>query len=105
MKRTWLALALVAVCAIQASEALALIVPDDCATLAGTSSQDEDEDCASQCARCLCCARRPLSLRQNVADLPLREERTLAVLSVPTLPISHVVRDVFHVPKLSLHSL
>ena len=82
---------------MQTTEALTCFFPDDCATVAGGAS-DEDE-CERACARCVCCARRPPSLAARSSDVPL------AVTTVRLMPFTSRVetdtppRDVFHVPK------
>ena len=96
VRPTWLVLVVLLACAIQTTEALTLLLPDDCTTVAGASGED---DCQAACARCLCCARRAPSDAARTADVPL-ERRAAAIIPLESRAAADTPpRDVFHVPK------
>jgi hypothetical protein len=81
--------------AVQSTELLAAVVPDDCVEdVRGTT-----DDCPQSCARCVCCARLPIFVTKAPAP---------AVLDVPARPVADSTPDsmpaadprgVLHVPK------
>jgi hypothetical protein len=87
-----------AVFAVQASDVLMMVVPDDCTEDVRGSAADP---CPDGCPRCHCCARVPIFIPQTVSD-PLPPHATAARMLSPidpfTTPSPH---GVFHVPKIS----
>jgi hypothetical protein len=82
--------------AVQSSELLAALVPDECVEEARGSAADP---CPENCARCVCCARIPVFVPQVAAPAP-----TEAVADVDLLPpgdpsTSALPRGILHVPK------
>lgn len=83
--------------AVQATDLLTVIAPDDCTEETRGSASDP---CSDGCPRCMCCARVPVFIPQAalLTGSPLLEE---AVLLPPadrwTTPSPAAI---FHVPKL-----
>ena len=99
--RRTLVLLIVVLCAVQSTQLIAFIAPDDCLELSSGGNQGEDDDCPTQCARCLCCARRPLPVPEASVHAPD------AQMAPSTVPVDLLVQssgspqDVFHVPRTS----
>ena len=84
--------------AVQTTDLLTVVAPDDCTEETRGSAADP---CDDGCARCMCCARVSVFIPQLAATDagPVAE---VAVLLAPldrlTTPIPHAI---FHVPKLA----
>lgn len=84
---------------MQSTQILAFVLPDGCAEETSKNGFGGQDDCQTGCARCLCCARRPLpEPAATLTALPTRPTRVRPPedLSRRTTPS---VDDVFHVPK------
>jgi hypothetical protein len=84
--------------AVQASDVLALVVPDTCTEEVRGSAADP---CPEGCPRCLCCARIPAFVPQVAEGLAVHEvsfARALPPLDPSTNPSPHAI---YHVPKNS----
>lgn len=93
-----------ALCALQATEALALVVPDDCATVTDSAGhEEEDDDCPDRCVRCLCSARRSSPVPSTISPVSSVASRLLQLPRTGGVAAGGVPRDVFHVPKTALH--
>lgn len=97
MRATWLVMGVLLACMLQTTEALTAFFPDDCATVSGGASNEDD--CQSACARCVCCARRVSSLVAIGTDLPFAAVRVLITAAETRIPTASPPRDVFHVPR------
>jgi hypothetical protein len=87
----WLALF-----AIQSSDLLAAVVPDDCVEETRGSAADP---CSENCARCVCCARIPVFVPQALVPTPT-DALTVADAQPPLAPSTTAApRGVFQVPK------
>jgi hypothetical protein len=85
-----------AVLAVQSTDLVATLVPDDC--VEGTRDS-ADDPCAGNCARCVCCARFPVFVAQVLASAVT--EAPVATDPIPPTDSSSspVARGVLHVPK------
>ena len=94
MLRVFLTLWLAAF-AVQSTELLASVVPDDC--VEDTRGSDGDP-CQENCARCVCCARVPIFILH--VELPAAAVLVKTV-SLPRLerPTASFPPSIYHVPK------
>ena len=96
MVRLFLAVWLAAF-AVQSTDLLATIIPDDCVEDTRGSATDP---CSENCARCVCCARVPVFVPQVLASAS-----SDALVVADTLPsidrqTSPAPRGILHVPKV-----
>lgn len=82
--------------AVQASELLAAVMPDDCVEDVRGSAEDP---CPDNCARCVCCAQLPVSVTPLPAGVPAEAAATTAVALPGDLVVSADPRGILHVPK------
>ena len=96
MGRLFLA-AWLALFAIQSSDLLAAVAPDDCVEETRRSAGDP---CSDNCARCVCCARIPVFVPQPLVPTPTDD----VTVADPPPPLDSSTtaapRGVFHVPKV-----
>ena len=88
-----------AVFAIQGTELLASVIPDECVEDTRGSATDP---CPESCARCVCCARLPVFLPHLAAALPTDPVVTPAPLPPLGRFTSPQPRGILHVPKVAL---
>jgi hypothetical protein len=80
---------------VQASDLLAVVVPDGC-TEEATGSADP---CADACLRCICCARPSLFVAQaDLGDAPVTAVRVAAPSRIDSFTDA-LPRGILHVPK------
>ena len=83
--------------AVQSTDLLATVVPDDCVEDTRGSAGDP---CSENCARCVCCARVPVFVPQVSASAP--SDALVIADTIP--PIDHQTspapRGILHVPKV-----
>lgn len=94
--RLFLALWL-AVFAVQTTDLVALVAPDECTERSGASAPD---DCRDGCLRCVCCARVPVF--EAHSKLPAGTPAptiTNAVMRIRPVP-DPGPRAIYHVPKV-----
>lgn len=82
--------------AVQSTDVLASIVPDDCVEDTRGSASDP---CPDQCARCVCCARMPVSVPQVLAVAPFDVVAITESLPPIGRPTNPAPRGILHVPK------
>ena len=82
--------------AVQSTNLLASVIPDDCVEDTSDSAADP---CSDNCARCICCARIPVFVPYVLAATPAE----LPVIAAPHPPLTPSTtaspRGVLHVPK------
>ena len=81
--------------AVQATEALAFVAPDDCVEAAEGPSDDE---CPEQCPRCICCAVLPLFV-PSPKGLPTTIAAGPASAPYTAHLVTAVSRGILHIPK------
>jgi hypothetical protein len=82
--------------AVQSTDLLATVVPDDCVEDTRGSAGDP---CPENCARCVCCARLTVFVRQALTSTPA--DTVVDVAPVPLIDryTSAAPRGILHVPK------
>jgi hypothetical protein len=95
----WLAAAMVAGLALQATGTPALLAPDDCVTQAGEQPPGAD-DCA-RCLLCACCSQLPAAVVTVAADLTPAPEPGRVRVVVAGSELAPDPRDILHVPRRS----
>ena len=93
--RLFLALWLAAF-AVQTTDLVAAVVPDECTEDTRGSAGDP---CSDDCARCVCCARLPVFVPQVVGSTPLGVLDTADPLPPVAPSTSPLPRGILHVPK------
>ena len=86
----WLALF-----AVQASELIAAIAPDDCVEDVGGAA----DPCPDPCVRCVCCARVAPLVPPVVPSVSASPPEAIAVPSLIASATSAEPRRIFHVPR------
>ena len=86
----WLALF-----AVQASEVLAAVAPDQCVEDAGPSS----DPCPDQCVRCVCCARIPSSVAPVLTIATIGPDADIAPVAPQQQLPSAEPHRILHVPN------
>ena len=80
---------------VQASDLLAVVMPDGCTEEAPGSA----DPCADACLHCICCARPPVFVAQaDVGDVPAPVVRAAAPSRIDS-STDAVPRGILHVPK------
>lgn len=82
--------------AVQTTDLLASVIPDDCVEDTRGSGADP---CPERCARCVCCARLPVFVPQVAASTPTDARVTADALPTIDPSTSPHPRGVLHVPK------
>ncbi len=83
--------------AVQSTDLLASVIPDDCVEDTRGSGGDP---CPDTCARCICCARVPVFVPQVLASAPLDALVVANILPPIDHQTSPAPRGILHVPKV-----
>ena len=81
--------------AVQSTELLAGVVPDDCVE----ETRGAADSCPQNCARCVCCARLPMFVAPVLTQASLDTPASAAILPPTDFSTSAFPRGVLHVPK------
>ena len=82
--------------AVQSTNLIASVLPDDCVEDTRGSATDP---CPDTCARCVCCARATVFIRQALASTPADCVADVAPLPLIDRYTSAAPRGILHVPK------
>ena len=82
--------------AVQSSDLLAALIPDDCVEDTRGSAADP---CSENCARCVCCARIPVFVPQVLASASTAVPVVMDTLPPIDRATSPEARGILHVPK------
>lgn len=89
----------IVLCTMQSTQILAFVLPDGCAEELSKNGFGGQDDCQTGCARCLCCARRPLPEPASSLATPATRPGRVHPPEDVRRPTAPSVHDVFHVPK------
>jgi hypothetical protein len=96
--RLFLALWL-AVFAVQSTELLTVVAPDECTENSSTSAGDA---CRDGCLRCICCARVPVFVTQVSTGSAAPAVAVTEAIMRARAVADPTPRAIYHVPKASL---